>query len=121
MIKIPRLHYKNIETSDWDSLTNQYDHLINKMDTFGDQNKQKRDTIRAVHELKRNQSPQEAGIDASFQHTSGVDASYQLKNPSLFIKGEKRNSQMSMTTGNHFMFQPDKSTIANEEEVSRGI
>ena len=28
MLKIPRIHFKNIENSDWDSLKNQYEDIV---------------------------------------------------------------------------------------------
>ena len=38
MLKIPRMHFKNIETSDWENLKTQYDDIMGRMDKFGQKN-----------------------------------------------------------------------------------
>lgn len=35
MLKVPRLHFKNIEKSDWDMLSKQYEEIISKQNKFG--------------------------------------------------------------------------------------
>ena len=51
MLKIPRIHFKNIENSDWESLKGQYEEILSKMDKFGNQNTDKREFIRAQHNI----------------------------------------------------------------------